>query len=103
MAASLVWLRAVEGVRPDRWDLIGGDGLHRRGEASSSRAPLTPTRRQPVAGADRRRCAEGNPNGRTNRTANAEGQTSRERPLAPPTTAAATICCHLVEESRSSV
>ena len=23
VAASLVWLRAVEGVRPDRWDLIG--------------------------------------------------------------------------------
>jgi len=24
IAASLVWLRAVEGVAPDRWDLIGG-------------------------------------------------------------------------------
>jgi small multidrug resistance family-3 protein len=24
IAASLVWLRAVEGVRPDRWDLLGG-------------------------------------------------------------------------------
>lgn len=24
IAASLVWLRAVEGVSPDRWDLIGG-------------------------------------------------------------------------------
>lgn len=24
IAASLVWLRAVEGVRPDRWDLAGG-------------------------------------------------------------------------------
>ncbi|MBS7544557.1 YnfA family protein [Ancylobacter oerskovii] len=24
IAASLVWLWAVEGVRPDRWDLIGG-------------------------------------------------------------------------------
>lgn len=23
IAASLVWLRAVEGVRPDRWDLAG--------------------------------------------------------------------------------
>lgn len=23
IAASLVWLRAVEGVRPDRWDLTG--------------------------------------------------------------------------------
>jgi len=23
IAASLVWLMAVEGVRPDRWDLIG--------------------------------------------------------------------------------
>ena len=23
VAASLVWLRVVEGVRPDRWDLIG--------------------------------------------------------------------------------
>lgn len=23
VAASLVWLRAVEGVKPDRWDLIG--------------------------------------------------------------------------------
>ncbi len=23
VAASLVWLRAVEGVRPDRWDLAG--------------------------------------------------------------------------------
>lgn len=23
VAASLVWLRAVEGVRPDRWDLMG--------------------------------------------------------------------------------
>ena len=26
IAASLVWLRAVEGVSPDRWDLIGGAG-----------------------------------------------------------------------------
>jgi small multidrug resistance family-3 protein len=24
IAASLAWLWAVEGVRPDRWDLIGG-------------------------------------------------------------------------------
>ena len=24
IAASLVWLWAVEGLRPDRWDLIGG-------------------------------------------------------------------------------
>lgn len=24
IAASLVWLRAVEGVTPDRWDLVGG-------------------------------------------------------------------------------
>ena len=24
IAASLVWLRAVEGASPDRWDLIGG-------------------------------------------------------------------------------
>ena len=24
IAASLVWLRVVEGVAPDRWDLIGG-------------------------------------------------------------------------------
>ena len=24
IAASLAWLAAVEGVRPDRWDLIGG-------------------------------------------------------------------------------
>ena len=24
IAASLLWLRAVEGVRPDRWDLAGG-------------------------------------------------------------------------------
>lgn len=24
VAASLVWLWAVEGVRPDRWDLVGG-------------------------------------------------------------------------------
>lgn len=24
IAASLVWLVAAEGVRPDRWDLIGG-------------------------------------------------------------------------------
>ena len=24
IAASLVWLRLVEGVRPDRWDLVGG-------------------------------------------------------------------------------
>jgi small multidrug resistance family-3 protein len=24
IAASLLWLRAVEGVRPDRWDLMGG-------------------------------------------------------------------------------
>jgi small multidrug resistance family-3 protein len=24
IAASLVWLRVVEGVSPDRWDLIGG-------------------------------------------------------------------------------
>jgi small multidrug resistance family-3 protein len=24
IAASLVWLRFVEGVRPDRWDLAGG-------------------------------------------------------------------------------
>jgi small multidrug resistance family-3 protein len=24
IAASLVWLRAVEGVAPDRWDAIGG-------------------------------------------------------------------------------
>ena len=24
IAASLLWLRAVEGVRPDRWDLTGG-------------------------------------------------------------------------------
>lgn len=23
IAASLVWLRAVEGVRPDRWDVVG--------------------------------------------------------------------------------
>ncbi|MCS6987785.1 MAG: YnfA family protein [Sphingomonadaceae bacterium] len=23
IAASLVWLRVVEGVRPDRWDLLG--------------------------------------------------------------------------------
>src|SRR5918992_2453914 len=23
IAASLVWLRVIEGVRPDRWDLIG--------------------------------------------------------------------------------
>jgi small multidrug resistance family-3 protein len=23
VAASLVWLRAVEGIRPDRWDLTG--------------------------------------------------------------------------------
>ena len=23
VAASLVWLRAVEGVRPDRWDVTG--------------------------------------------------------------------------------
>ena len=24
IAASLTWLWAVEGVRPDRWDIIGG-------------------------------------------------------------------------------
>ena len=24
IAASLFWLRMVEGVRPDRWDLVGG-------------------------------------------------------------------------------
>lgn len=24
VAASLVWLRLAEGVRPDRWDVIGG-------------------------------------------------------------------------------
>lgn len=24
IAASLVWLRAIEGFQPDRWDLIGG-------------------------------------------------------------------------------
>ena len=24
VAASLLWLRAVEGVNPDRWDLLGG-------------------------------------------------------------------------------
>lgn len=24
IASSLVWLRAVEGIAPDRWDLIGG-------------------------------------------------------------------------------
>ena len=23
VAASLVWLRAIEGVKPDRWDIIG--------------------------------------------------------------------------------
>jgi len=22
--SSLVWLRLVEGVRPDRWDIVGG-------------------------------------------------------------------------------
>ena len=24
IAASLLWLRLIEGVRPDRWDLLGG-------------------------------------------------------------------------------
>lgn len=24
IAASLLWLRAVEGIAPDRWDLLGG-------------------------------------------------------------------------------
>lgn len=24
ICASLLWLRVIEGVRPDRWDLIGG-------------------------------------------------------------------------------
>jgi small multidrug resistance family-3 protein len=24
IAASLIWLRLIEGVRPDRWDLLGG-------------------------------------------------------------------------------
>lgn len=38
MAASLTWLRAVEGVRPDRRDLIGA-GVCPAGTATIPGAP----------------------------------------------------------------
>jgi len=42
IASSLVWLRLIEGVKPDRWDLIGA-AICLIGAAIIIAAPRTPT------------------------------------------------------------
>lgn len=42
IASSLVWLRLIEGVKPDRWDLIGA-AVCLIGTAIIIAAPRTPT------------------------------------------------------------